>query len=128
MAAAPGTAATTSLRREALSPELVLVDPELAADARESLTDPAGSLRPHDAEREPQPVVARGVETTPPEDTIMEARERLMERGLDSEVLGSLVPSEKHFRRRATLIPATAAATAVGLFVLQLYLNQGSLG
>jgi hypothetical protein len=51
-----------------------------------------------------------------------------MEGGLDSEILGSLVPSGKHVRRRATFIPAAAAATAVALFVVQLYLNQGKLG
>jgi hypothetical protein len=129
MAAAPSTAATTSLRHEILSPELALVDPELAAEARAYLADPARPLSSRDFERESPPVVVPAVEATPlPEDTIMEARRRLMERGLDAEVLESLLPSGKRFRRRATLIPATAAATAVGLFVLQLYLNQGSLG
>jgi hypothetical protein len=50
-----------------------------------------------------------------------------MERALDSEVLGSLVPPRRRFRRRATFIPATAAAVAVALLVVQLSVNQGKL-
>jgi hypothetical protein len=133
MAAAPGTGVTTSSGLEIVSPELVLVDPELAADAREFAADSPDASSParepsHD-ERESPPVPAPGG-TRPlhPDDRSAEARQRLMERGLDSEVLASLVPSGKRFRRRATFIPTAAAATAVGLLVFQLYLNHGKLG
>jgi hypothetical protein len=114
-----------------VSPELVLIDPELAADARERLGDPAetrSAVRQPSEARRAAPAASLAVPPPPPDDTSAEARQRLMERGLDSEVLGSLVPSGKHFRRRALFIPAASAATAVALFVVQLYLNQGKLG
>jgi len=114
-----------------VSPELVLVDPELAADAREFLGDDAAVrslVRQPSEERRAAAPAPVAVPPRPPDDTSEEARQRLMERGLDSEVLGSLVPSEKQFRRRALFIPAAAAATVVGLFVVQLFLNHGTLG
>jgi hypothetical protein len=109
-----------------LSPELVLVAPELPAYPREPLEVPADAyspLREPDApDREPSSdavPIAHG-------QAISEARKRLMEAGVESDVLGSLVP-RKHFRRRARLVPASAAATSVALLVLQLYLSHGAL-
>ena len=128
MAAALQTGRTASSELEVVSPELVLIDPKLAADARELLGDPAEPDRqPLEAKRA-APSSPAAAPPPPPGDTNAEARQRLMERGLDSEVLGELVPSEKHFRGRALFIPAAAAATAVALFVVQLYLSQGKLG
>lgn len=111
-----------------VSPELVLVDPQLAAYSRALLTVPADALsrlyEPLHPRREPLPVSVPGDAGV---DASAEARERPMEGAFDSEVLGSLMPSRKHFRRRASLIPATAAATSVTLLVIQLYLSHGKL-
>lgn len=132
VAAAVRTGGTTSSGAEIVSPELVLVDPALAVEARQLLADSADTrssvTRPSDDAESPRIPAPDTAPPQRPDDTSAEARLRLMEHGLDSEVLGSLVPSGKHFRRRATLIPAAAAATAVALFVVQLYLNQGKLG
>jgi hypothetical protein len=100
-----------------LSPEVMLVDPDLAVTARE--------LRArHEATPEwprPAPAVSR------PDHRVLEARQRLLDAGIASDVLGSVVPDGRHLRRRATLVPALSAATSVALFVVQLYLGQGVL-
>jgi hypothetical protein len=113
---------------EVLSPELVLVDPQLAAHVHAVHADHDDAVSHVEeatpADREPMPVSRPGDSG---DDATAAARERLMERALDSEVLGSLVPPGRRFRRRATLIPATAAAVAVALLVVQLSVNQGKL-
>jgi hypothetical protein len=111
-----------------LSPELALVDPQLVADPRvppAAFTNPRSRLwDPAAPDGEP---VSVSVPSHPGSDAISEARKRLMEAGLDSDVLGSLVPARRHFRRRASVIPASAAATSVALLVLQVYLGNGGL-
>ena len=117
-------AATSNL----LSPELVLVDPQLVAYRRAPLAVPTTPRsRLGEPARPDLKVLPVSVPSKPGTDAISEARKRLMEAGLDSDMLGSLVPARKHFRRRASLIPATAAATSVALLVLQLYLGHGQL-
>ena len=112
---------------ELLSPELVLVDAELAGDRRVPLPAPPDASS---SLWEPAPYRERPPESDSAEadeDAIGEARTRLVEAGIASDVLGSLVRARKGFRRRATLIPASAAATSVALLVLQLYLEHGRL-
>jgi hypothetical protein len=111
-----------------VSPELVLVDPQLAAYTRALLAVPTDALsrleQPLPPVREPLPVSVPGDAGG---DASVEARKRLMEGALDSEALGSVPRSREHFRRRARLIPAIAAATSVALLVLQLNLGDGKL-
>jgi hypothetical protein len=132
MAAAPSGGVTTPARLDIVSPELVLVDPLLGAHARAFLSDSADTLSriaqsPPDG-GEPLPASIRDGGAWPhADDASADARERLMDGALDSEVLGSIVPYGRQFRRRATLIPATSAATSVALFVVQVYLSQGRL-
>jgi hypothetical protein len=109
-----------------LSPELVLVDPQLMAYPRVPLASPTNArsrLSEPGPDREPASASGPSTES----DAMSGARMRLMEAGLDSDVLGTLIPARKHFRRRASLIPASAAATSVALLVLQLYLGHGGL-
>lgn len=110
-----------------LSPELVLVDPELDVHPRVPLALPTKArsrrLEPAAPNRDP----LYGAPSERGNDALSEARKRLMEAGLHSDVLGSLVPPRKDSRSRARLIPAGAAATSVALLVLQLYLGQGQL-
>jgi hypothetical protein len=105
-----------------VSPELVLVDPQLAAHTR-PLADSGGAFwrveKPLPSRRERHPLSVPGHARA---DASAESRERLTESALESEV-----PSRKQVRRRARLIPATAAATSVILLVVQLYLNHGKL-
>src|SRR6266511_3812189 len=100
-----------------LSPELVLVDPQPGAYPPAPFAVP-GTVRPR---------LTKPAATKPPSrtgdahgDAVNAAHERLLKAGIDSDVLGSLVPAGKHFRRRARLVPACAAASAVALLVLQL--------
>lgn len=122
----PSATATTRTERGEISPEVVLVDPDLAASAR-----PLLELH----EQPPKRLAERGLEdqyasirrVAQPDDREAQARQRLLEAGIASDVLGSMVPCGRHFRRRATLVPAVSAASSVAVFVLQLYLGQGTL-
>jgi hypothetical protein len=133
MAAAPDTGVRAS-ELDTVSPELVLVDPRLAASARALLPDPAETLaRPDRSARVRRRVFPvsfpdDGLSSFEADATSAEARERLMDGAVDSEVMGSLAPSGRHFRRPTTLIPTSSAASAVALFVLQLYMGHGALG
>ena len=130
MAAAPRSCDVAKL--DVVSPELVLVDPELAIPARTSL--PASERQ--SAQHELKPAAAapvkplamslhRGAFSDDARATA-EARQRLMDGAVVSEVLGALA-QVNHFRRRATLIPSSSAASSVGILVLQLYLGHGHL-
>ena len=119
------TPPAVSLEPAAVSPELVLVDPSLATSARESLPARSGSA----TFNEPKSTRSRHGDRGPFGDeteAATEARRRLMHNAVVSEGLSALAPAA--FRRRATLIPSTSAATSVSLFVLQLYLANGHLG
>jgi hypothetical protein len=134
MAAAPDTGVTVS-ERDAVSPELALVDPRLAASARVLLPDPDDTLAPAGQSTRtrrrlsPVSVLDHGFFSYEnAEATSAEARQRLMDSGIDSEVMGSQVPAGRHVRRCTTLIPTSSAAASVVLFVLQLYVSRGALG
>lgn len=116
---------------DAVSPELALVDPDLVAPAASQLVR---------RERRPGWLANRGVadqirdQTLPRaglmsqrDDRRLEARQRLLEAGVASDVLGSIVPRGRQLRRRAMLIPALSAACSVALLVFQLYVGQGAL-
>jgi hypothetical protein len=115
---------------ENLTPEEALPDEQFAESPWSLRVDWDAPLdpTPPPVRREPGRAPTPVVYESPPEPGFLEARERLMRAGVDSEVLGSMVPRVRIFRRRATLVPACAAATAVALFVLQLYVAQGALG
>jgi hypothetical protein len=145
MAAAPSTGVTASELFDAVSPELVLVDSELATRVRALLPDPTTLERPAlvlpssgDAVTLPAQSNSRKPRVFPmsfPDNgsvleagAASEALHRLLEHALDVEVLASRVSSRGHFRRCTTLISTSSAAAATSLLVLQLYLSAGSLG
>ena len=121
---------------ENLSPELVLVDPSLAASARARLPERDDSrdlawAGTSARTRPPQVYPASFRDYGPLYEVALtngEALQRLLQGAVDSEVLGSLVPSRRLFRRRTTFVPTSAAAASVALFVVQLFLSQGRLG
>jgi hypothetical protein len=98
----------------ALSPELALVDPELAQWGRALLT--AFSETSSDAPARSSKDVDLG------------ARLRLMQAAVADEVYAALVPPPRAARRRIALVPTLAAWNGVILFVVQLQLNAGHLG
>jgi hypothetical protein len=129
----PASLATTTNRtdRGEVSPEVVLVDPDLAASAR-PLHVPHEQPPTRRAERavddeDRYSSIPRRHPVAQPDGRAIQARQRLLDAGIASDVLGSMVPRGGHFRRSATLIPAISAASSVILLVLQLYLGQGTL-
>ena len=134
MAAKPAAGVGASAL-ENLSPELVLVDPSLAASARARLPERDDSrdlawAGTSARTRPPQVYPASFRDYGPLFEVALngEALQRLLQGAVDSEVLGSLVPSSRPFRRRTTFVPTSAAAASVALFVVQLFLSQGRLG
>ncbi len=128
-------AATTLLpdgSTELVSPELALVDAELAASLRPLLPDPGER---HDPQAETAPLnppaqwEAETEEPAPVEAEVVmsEARDRLMGYAVDGEPLGPRPETRRCLRRRATLVPSLSAASAVALLVTQLYTSQGTL-
>ena len=122
---------TLLLEPEVLSPEVVLVDPVLAPSAVPFLERDASV--PWLGERGVGDKGQRHVSGEPAssplsEDPGLEARRRLMDAGIASDVRGSMIPRGRRYRRRATLIPALSAATSVALLILQLYVANGTLG
>ena len=130
MTAAPETA-LGDVEADEVSPELALVDPDLVASA---------APRPIQRDRRPAWLANRSVDEQvrdqslpragpmpQHDDRILKARQRLLEAGIDSDVLGSMVPRGRQMRRRAILIPSLAAASSVALLALQLYMGQGAL-
>ena len=113
------------------SPEVGLVDPEFAPSAR-ALLERDASVRWLEerglGDKGRRHASVEPATSAMPEDQALEARRRLMDAGIASEVRGSTIPRARRFRRRATLIPALSAATSVALFVLQLYVANGALG
>lgn len=129
------TAATNDLLNGAvgaLSPELVLVDPDLAACARPLLPRPA-DLLDRSAQSAPP---TRPVFPVPFQDngrfsfesgaTAAEARQRLLD-AVDPEITSVPGRPGKPVRRLGTLIPTGSAAASVALLLLQLYTGQGTL-
>ena len=55
-----------------------------------------------------------------------DARRRLMQAGLEADSWGT--PMRRRRSRIRTLIPTSSAAVGVALLLLQLFLEQGSLG
>ena len=124
--------ATTRTERGEVSPEVVLIDPDLAASAgpllvsheqpRKQAAEGASKEEHRYSSLFPvRPALAH------PDARAIQARQRLLEAGIASDVLGSMVPRRRRLRRRATLIPAISAASSAGVLVLQLYLGQGTL-
>jgi hypothetical protein len=128
MSAAPTNGVIT--QSDVMSPELVLVDPELGLRLRTlhdscHLAVPASEVDPQETDPPWAPVrhdTAVALALSPDE----EARRRLINGSGDPEVVAQLGRATA-FRRRATLIPSTSAAISVALFVFQLFLDQGRL-
>ena len=156
MAAAPETGVTTSEVFGALSPELALVDSDLASWARALLPDvpEASSLRTSSPDPLPivpelavaqEPIAAPPPErrskaqvfpvTFPDNGTFVEARSssdalnRLVDYADAPEIDTPRVEqSPPDPRRRLTIVPTSSAATATALLLLQLYVGSGTLG
>ena len=108
---------------DSLSPELALVDAELARVARARLPHRPWAAGAPAHER------ARGTIVLSIDDVrgAGRAAERARQRLLAGSVYSELPPDTRHFRRRATLLPTTSASAAVLLLVLQLCLGHGNL-
>jgi len=129
-----------------VSPELVLVDPDLAKQARASLADRREMLTHSDspvpappntseAPSEPRHSKPRVFPVSFPDNgSLLEAT--LARHALERLVGNAATPHEpdlgaaprRRLRRVRTLVPASSAALATTLIVAQLYLNAGRLG
>ena len=131
MTAATDATATNETEVGDVSPEVVLVDPELAASARPLLVPreqpPKRRVERAVRDEDRYSSVRRAHLAARPDDRVTQAHQRLLEAGIASDVLGSMVPAGRCVRRSTTLIPAVSAASSVVLLVLQLYLGQGAL-
>jgi hypothetical protein len=135
-----------------ISPELVLVDPELAQSVRPLLGQlktsgptPLSPLQRDSACVHPAPPASladgRSRLVKPnvfpvsfpdngrflPSGAPSETLQRLVESASDPEALRLGKRPRPHFGRAATLVPAISAATATMLLLVQLYLGAGSL-
>jgi hypothetical protein len=57
-----------------------------------------------------------------------EARQRLLEAGVDSDVMASIVPSGRRFSRWTTLVATSSAAAAGAILAVEAFLSRGTLG
>lgn len=113
--------AGTGVAEAEISPELVLVDPELAQSVR-PFGQRSGLVKPNVF-----PVSFPDNGRFRPSGAPSETLQRLVESASETEApkLGESLPP--HFGRAATLVPAISAATATMLLLVQLYLSGGSL-
>lgn len=148
-----GALAATGIGRVGdISPELVLVDPELAESAQALL----GRMQtPGPTPLSPAKAESPALSSVPPAPLVDEASRpmkpnvfpvpfpdngRFLPSGAPSETLERLLESESvpktpepktsprpHFSRAATLVPAISAAGATMLLLAQLYLSGGNL-
>ena len=139
MSEATNAISTAPQSVKVLSPELALVDPTLAKQARARLPEvlwmraaevgaaDSGAARPDEggAFAGATPWGLTEPDTRPVKDDAERARRRLLEAAIRSDVAASIVPSRRRSPRRSTLIATSSAAAAI---VLQGMLSQGMPG
>lgn len=114
---------TSPSRLDVVSPELVLVDPALAARARALLIDPDETLvrlgRPPRLSRERLPLPdSNAASPSSANDAAAAALRRISESALDSQLTIPVGHSARPGRRLVGLIAALAAAGSVAVFVV----------
>jgi hypothetical protein len=148
MAAAPASVGM-AFELGVVSPELALVDSDLATRARALIPDvqnapavtalPVVSELPVAPER-PTPAMSASRRkprvfpvSFPDNGSFVEGRtasdtlQHLGERAPKGDDPGSTLSSRTHFRRLTTLVPTSSAAVATTLLVFQFYLSAGTL-